>query len=325
MKNVSLKSLKTLKPVHLRIAALVLILFVILISLFSCGKDDEKEVSNENSSVSLPAQSENISSNKENFSEDEENPKENSSSSAVNYYVRLNRGLSSDNNKLVLTSPSQLKTSVDYRGKNFSSTISDEKQISQIISLLQNAKKIPDDSTIVSTSSARSVSLTLPYSDGFGNLYVFEAFLDSSNKTVTIIQDNLSNLYEAKNSVASSIFDLVKPKETSLNAERLNIYSSKNFEKNILKAQSKNSEDFEMILNLVNSLDYFGSSLDLDSPDYLITLLPPNSVQEDNFCYLWLDEKYVKIAFAEDDIAVYSSNQVTSSQIKKWIKNNSVK
>lgn len=322
MKNLSVKSLK---PVHLRIAALALILFVILISLFSCGKDDEKEISEENPSLSLPAQSDELSSNKDTSSEKQEVPAETPSNSAFNYYVRLTRGLSSDENKLVLTVPSQLKASVDYRGEKFSSVISDEAQISSITSLLQNAKKIPDDSTIISTSSARAVSLTLPYSDGFGNLYIFEAFLNNSNKTVTIIQDNLSNLYEAKNSVANSIFDLVKPKETSLNAERLNIYSSKNFEKNILKAQSKNSDDFELILNLVNSLDYFGSSLDLDSPDYLITLLPPNSVQEDNFCYLWLDEKYAKIAFAEDDIAVYSSNQVTSAQVKKWIKNNSVK
>ena len=245
--------------------------------------------------------------------------------SAANYYIRLNSGLSSDETKLVLTPPSQLKASVEYRGQTCTKLFTDAADIEELLALLQNAVRLADDTEVVSTSSSRAVTLTLPYAEGFGNLYVFEGYPNNAKKAVTLIQDNANNLYQAKSTVVDQLFDLVKPVETSLEAERLNIYTTRNYEKSILKAQSKNKDDYALILSILNSLEKCGSSLDLDSPDYLITLLPSNSVQEDDYCYLWLDEKYVKIAFADDDITVYRSTEVTSSQMKKWIKSNGVK
>jgi hypothetical protein len=76
---------------------------------------------------------------------------------------------------------------------------------------------------------------------------------------------------------------------------------------------------------MLNSLEKRGSSLDKSSPDYLMTLLPSNSVQESDYCYLWLDEKNVYIAFADDSITVYEATDVTSSQMKKWVKEHKVK
>ena len=142
---------------------------------------------------------------------------------------------------------------------------------------------------------------------------------------VTLIQDNSNHLYQAKASVAGKLYDLLKPIETSLDAERLNVYTTRDYTKSILKAQSTNKEDYDLIVEILNSLEKSGSSLDLDSPDYLITLLPSNSVAESDYCYIWLDEKELKVAFADDSITVYRSTDVTSSQMKKWIKNNAVK
>lgn len=243
----------------------------------------------------------------------------------ANYYVRLSRGLSSSEEELLLETPSQLKASVEYRGQNCSSTLTEKEEISQILDLIQKAKRLSDDSEIISVSSSRSVSLTLPYTDGYGNLYIFEGYVDGAKKAVTLIQDNSNHLYQCKITVTNQLYDLLKPVETSLNAERLNVYSTRDYTKSILQAQSTNQEDFALIIDILNSLEKSGSSLDLDSPDYLITLLPTNSVSENDYCYLWLDEKELKIAFADDSITVYRSTDVTSSQMKKWIKNNAVK
>lgn len=262
--------------------------------------------------------------NKEN-SEETVSSEEGTQAAVPNYYIRLSRGLSSSEEELLLDTPSQLKASVEYRGQNCSTTLTSEEEISSILNLLQKAKRLPDDSEIVSVSSSRSVSLTLPYVDGYGDLYIFEGYVDGAKKSVTLIQDNSNYLYQTKASVVSQLYDLLKPVETSLNAERLNVYSTRDYTKSILQAQSTNKEDFALLLDVLNSLEKSGSSLDLDSPDYLITLLPSNSVNENDYCYLWLDEKELKIAFVDDSITVYRSTDVTSSQMKKWIKANAVK
>lgn len=253
--------------------------------------------------------------------ESEEAPK----NTVANYYIRLTRGLSSSDSELQLDMPSELKASVEYRGKENNVTYRDETQITTILDLLQKAQRLPDETTIVSMSSSHDVTLTLPYTDGYGNLYIFEGYPNGAKKAVTLIQDNSNHLYQAKGSVASKLYDLLKPIETDLDAERLNVYTTRDYTKSILKAQSTDQEDYELIIEMLNSLEKSGSSLDLDSPDYLITLLPSNSVAENDYCYLWLDEKELKVAFADDSLTVYRSTDVTSSQMKKWIKNNAVK
>ncbi len=245
--------------------------------------------------------------------------------SGANYYVRLTRGLSSSTEELLLTAPSQMKATVEYRGKDRTVTLTEKEDIDKILALLQKAERLPDDTKIVSLSSSHEVSLTLPYSDGFGNIYVFQGYPDGGKKTVTLIQDNANHLYQAKSAVTDQLYDLLKPVEDSLDAERLNIYAARDYDKGSLKAQVKGAKNYALLLEILNSLEKSGSSLDLDSPDYLIGLLPSNSVQESNYCYLWLDEKQVKIAFADDDLTVYRSTEVSSSQLKKWIKEFSVK
>ena len=245
--------------------------------------------------------------------------------SVANYYIRLTRGLSSSDSELLLELPPELKASVEYRGKDNNITYREEGDISAILELLQKAQRLPDDTTIVSMSSSHDVTLTLPYSDGYGNLYIFEGYPNGAKKAVTLIQDNSNHLYQAKAVVASKLYDLLKPIETSLDAERLNVYTTRDYTKSILKAQSTNKEDYVLIIDMLNSLEKSGSSLDLDSPDYLITLLPSNSVAESDYCYIWLDDKELKVAFADDSVTVYRSTDVTSSQMKKWIKNNAVK
>lgn len=254
-----------------------------------------------------------------------EEPADLPDNTVANYYIRLARGLSSSDSELQLELPSELKASVEYRGKDNNVTYREESDISSILELLQKAQRLPDETTIVSMSSSHDVTLTLPYSDGYGNLYIFEGYPNGAKKAVTLIQDNSNHLYQAKASVAGKLYDLLKPIETSLDAERLNVYTTRDYTKSILKAQSTNKEDYDLIVEILNSLEKSGSSLDLDSPDYLITLLPSNSVAENDYCYLWLDEKELKVAFADDSITVYRSTDVTSSQMKKWIKNNAVK
>ncbi len=245
--------------------------------------------------------------------------------SAANYYVRLNRGLSSSQEELLLTAPSQLKVKLEYRSKEQVTILKEEKEIEEILSLIQKAKRLPDDTKLISMSSSHEVSLTLPYSDGFGDVYVFQGYTNGGKKLLTLIQDNENHLYEAKSSVADQLYDLLKPVESSLDAERLNIYGTRDYDKGSLKAQIKGTKNYALLLSVLNSLEKSGSSLDLDSPDYLITLLPSNSVQEKDYCYLWLDEKQVRIAFADDNITVYRSTEVGSSQMKKWIKEFAVK
>ena len=254
-----------------------------------------------------------------------ENTEEPVKTSAANYYVRLNRGLSSSEEKLLVEQPSQLKTSVEYRGKTTTQTLKEEDKINQILSLLSGAERLADDTKIVSTSNSHDVTLTLPYVDGFGNLYIFEGYPNGAKKSVTLIQDNLNHLYQAKTGAVNQLYDLLKPVESTLGAERLNLYGAHNFEKGSLQAQVKKEADHALMLQVLNSLEKRGSSLEMDSPDYLVTLLPSNSVQEKEFCYLWLDEKNVHIAFADDSITVYEATDVTSSQMKKWVKEHKVK
>lgn len=244
---------------------------------------------------------------------------------AANYYVRLTRGLSSSEEKLVLENPIQLKTSVEYRGKVSEKTLINSEEIESILSLLQNAERLPEDTTIISTSASHDVSLILPYMDGYGNLYVFEGYPNAAKKSVTLIQDNSNHLYQCKADVINKLYDMIKPVETSLNAERVSVYGCRGYDKGSLKAQCKDKEEFDLLLNMLNSLEKQGSSLDLDDPDYIISLLPENSVTEDNFCYLWTDSKQLKVAFVEDSITVYESTEVTSSQMKKWVKEFAVK
>ena len=263
-------------------------------------------------------------------SEDSETPNEepsadHTSNAVANYYIRLTRGLSSSDSELQLELPIELKASVEYRGKDNNVTFREESDIAAVLGLLQKAQRLPDDTTIISISSSHDVTLTLPYSDGYGNLYIFEGYPDGSKKAVTLIQDNSNHLYQTKSAVAERLYDLLKPVESSLDAERLNIYSSRNYSKSILQAQSINKKDYDLIVDILNSLEKCGSSLDLDDPDYLITLLPSNSVSEKDYCFLWMDEKELKIAFADDSFTVYRSTDVTSAQMKKWIKSNSVK
>ncbi len=260
----------------------------------------------------------------------EENPseepaKENISNDVANYYIRLTRGLSSSDTQLLLQLPAELKASVEYRGQDNTVIFREENDINAVLDLLQNAERLPDETTIISMSSSHDVTLTLPYSDGYGNLYIFEGYPNGSKKAVTLIQDNSNHLYQAKAATAEKLYDLLKPVEDNLDAERLNVYSSRNYAKSILQAQSTNKKDYALIVDILNSLEKCGSSLDLDEPDYLITLLPSNSVSEKDYCFLWLDDKELKIAFADDSFTVYRSTDVTSSQIKKWIKANSVK
>ena len=257
-------------------------------------------------------------------SEENETPAVNNTS-AANYYVRLTRGLSSSEEKLVLEQPIQLKASVEYRGKVSEKTMLHAEEIDAILSLLQNSERLPDDTKIVSISGSHDVSLILPYLDGYGNLYVFEGYPNGAKKSVTLIQDNSNHLYQCKASVIDKLYDMLKPVETSLNAERVSVYSCRDYEKGSLKAQCKDKAEFELLLTMLNSLEKQGSSLDLDDPDYIISLLPENSVTEDNYCYLWLDGKQLKVAFVEDSITVYESTEVTSSQMKKWVKEFGVK
>ncbi len=245
--------------------------------------------------------------------------------SAANYYVRLTRGLSSSEEKLVLEHPIQLKTSVEYRGKASEKTLLNKEEIDSILSLLQNAERLPEETEVISTSGSHDVSLILPYMDGYGNLYVFEGYPDGAKKSVTLIQDNSNHLYQTKADVIDKLYDMIKPVETSLNAERISVYSCRDYEKGSLKAQCKDKEEFSLLLSMLNSLEKQGSSLDLDDPDYIISLLPQNSVSEDNYCYLWLDGKQLKVAFVEDSFTVYESTEVTSSQMKKWVKEFGVK
>ncbi len=271
-----------------------------------------------------PAESE-TSITEEEPSEEADEPDTNDNNTAANYYIRLTRGLSASDSELQLELPSELKASVEYRGKENNVTYAEESDISAILELLQKAQRLPDETTIVSMSSSHDVTLTLPYADGYGNLYIFEGYPNGAKKAVTLIQDNSNHLYQTKASVANKLYDLLKPIETSLDAERLNVYTTRDYTKSILKAQSTNKNNYGLIIDMLNSLEKSGSSLDLDSPDYLITLLPSNSVAENDYCYLWLDEKELKVAFADDSITVYRSTDVTSSQMKKWIRDNSVK
>lgn len=275
--------------------------------------------------VGSPSAPEESEENSEEETPAEEIPDEQPKNTAANYYVRLNRGLSSSAEELLLEQPSQLKTSLEYRGKNTTEILRDEAEISKILSLLSGAKRLSADTEVISTSTSHDVTLTLPYADGFGNLYIFEGYPDGAKKAVTLIQDNQNNLYQAKNTVANQLYDLLKPVETSLDAERINIYGGRNYEKGSLQAQIKDKKEYALILNMLNSLEKRGSSLDKSSPDYLMTLLPSNSVQESDYCYLWLDEKNVYIAFADDSITVYEATDVTSSQMKKWVKEHKVK
>lgn len=120
----------------------------------------------------------------------EEAPVETPAQSAANYYVRLNRGLSSSEEALILVPPSQMKSSLEYRGKTNNKTLKDEEEIAAVLALIDGAKRLPDDTEIISTSTSHDVTLTLPYSDGFGNLYIFEGYADGAKKAVTLIQDN---------------------------------------------------------------------------------------------------------------------------------------
>ncbi|MGN0664155.1 MAG: hypothetical protein ACI4L5_03685 [Negativibacillus sp.] len=301
-------------------AAGICIFGFLLTYLSSAIRSDQSQ--NTVAPPSLPTENTVSSGNSVNTEETEDSKNQNG---VANYYIRLTRGLSSSEDALILTVPSQLKASVEYRGETYTSILTEEEKIQQLLDPLQNSALLPDETTVVSTSSSRAVSLILPYSDGFGNLYVFEGYPNGSKKAVTLIQDNKNHLYQAKADVASRLFDLVKPMETSLDAERLNIYSTRDYTKSILQAQSNKESDYSLLLSVLNSLEKQGSSLDLDSPDYLITLLPSNSVQETDYCYLWLDEKQLKISFADDPIPVYRSTDVTSSQMKQWIKEHSVK
>ena len=244
---------------------------------------------------------------------------------AANYYVRLTRGLSSSEEKLVLENPIQLKTAVEYRGKVHEKTLMSSEDIEEILTLLQNAERLPDDTNVISTSGSHDISLILPYVDGYGNLYVFEAYPNAAKKSVTLIQDNSNRLYQCKADVIDKLYDMIKPVESSLHAERVSVYGCRGYEKGSLKAQCKDKAEFDLLLTMLNSLEKQGSSLDLDDPDYIISLLPENSVTEDNYCYLWLDGKQLKAAFVDDSITVYESTEVTSSQMKKWVKEFSVK
>lgn len=240
----------------------------------------------------------------------------------VNYYVRLNRGLSSSEETLVLTTPSQLTASVEYRGEQCQQVISDAETLEALLSPLENAPRLEADAQLLSTASARSVNLTLPYSDGCGSLYIFSATVNGGKKPVTVVQDNVNHLYQCKAAVVDQLYDLLKPVETSLEAERLSLYSGRNYEKGSLLAQTKEPEAFGLILSAINSLERQGSSLDLPSPDYLLCLLPHNSVSEKDYCYLWVGEKQLLLAFADDSESVYRATNVTSSQLKRWIKAN---
>ncbi len=249
----------------------------------------------------------------------EEKP-EDDVASAANYYVRLTRGLSSSEDMLVLTAPSQLKTKLEYRSKEQTAILKDGEKINEILTIIQDAKRLDKDTQIISTSGSHDVSLTLPYKDGFGDIFVFQGYVDGSKKAVTIIQDNVNKLYQAKSDVADKLYDLLKPVETRLDAERINVYAARDYNKGSLKAQVKGNKNYDIVLSVLNSLEKSGSSLALDSPDYVLTLLPNNSVQEKDYFYMWLDEKQVKIAFADDDLTVYKATDVSSREMKKWIK-----
>jgi len=243
----------------------------------------------------------------------------------VNYYVRLNRGLSSAEEALVLTTPVELRASVEYRGQNCERIVSDAQALEDLLAPLQNAPRLEEEAQLLSTSSSRAVSLTLPYSDGCGSLYIFSATVDGGKKPVTVVQDNVNRLYQCKAAVVDQLYDLVKPVETSLDAERLSLYGGRNYEKGSLLAQTKEPEAFELILSTINSLEKQGSSLDLPSPDYLLCLLPHNSVSEKDYAYLWVSEKQLLIAFADDSSTVYRSTNVSASQLKRWVKDYKVK
>ncbi len=251
--------------------------------------------------------------------EQEEEPADDVTS-AANYYVRLTRGLSSSEDMLVLTAPSQLKTKLEYRSKEQTAILKDGEKINEILAIIQDAKRLDKDAKIISTSGSHDVSLTLPYKDGFGDIFVFQGYVDGSKKAVTIIQDNMNKLYQAKSDVADRLYDLLKPVETRLDAERLNVYAARDYDKGSLKAQVKGNKNYDIILSVLNSLEKSGSSVDLDAPDYILSLLPSNSVQEQDYFYMWLDGKQVKIAFADDKMTVYESTEVSSKEMKKWIK-----
>lgn len=240
----------------------------------------------------------------------------------VNYYVRLNRSLSSSEEALVLTSPSQLSASVEYRGQDCQQILTDAETLEALLSPLQNAPRLAEDAQLLSTASSRAVNLTLPYSDGCGSLYIFSATVNGGKKPVTVVQDNVNRLYQCKAAVVDQLYDLLKPVESSLEAERLSLYSGRNYEKGSLLAQTKEPEAFGLILSAINSLERQGSSLDLPSPDYLLCLLPHNSVSEKDYCYLWVQEKQLLLAFADDSESVYRATNVSSSQLKRWIKDN---
>lgn len=248
-----------------------------------------------------------------------------SSAPVANYSIRLERGLSESEEILLLKLPAQMKTSMEYRGKEVTATWTEESDILDLLNRIQKAERLPDQTEILSLSTSRSITFTLPYPDGYGNLYIFEGFVNGAKKAATIIQDNRNCLYSCNASVVSQLYDTLKPIETSLNAEKINVYSCRDYNKSILQAQCTQEEETQLLLDILNSLEKVGSSLDLSAPSYLIALLPSNSVSESEYCYVWTDEKQVKIAFADDSLTVYRSSAVTSSQMKKWIKEHSVK
>lgn len=239
----------------------------------------------------------------------------------ANYYVKRTQGLSREEDRLVLEPPLELKTSVEYLTQEPSVLLhQDKKEIEKVTQLLHNAKRIPDDSKVIALSNSHPVTLTLSYGDGYGNLYVFLGYSEQCKKPVTLIQDNLNRLYQTKESVSQTLFELAKPTITTLNAKKVNIYTTKHLRKKTLHAQIIEEEDCKPFLTMLNSLKKEGRSDDLSAPDYLVCIIENGKFEEEERWYLWLHEKEVLMAFASDPSTIYRADELTSRSLKRQIK-----
>ena len=127
MKILHVKSLRTIT-----LAAGICVLGFLLAYLSGglIGEEPQNQPSTSLPTVDLEVGSPSVPEESEENSEEEtpaeEIPEEQPKNTAANYYVRLNRGLSSSAEELLLEQPSQLKTSLEYRGKNTTEILRDE-------------------------------------------------------------------------------------------------------------------------------------------------------------------------------------------------------
>ena len=242
----------------------------------------------------------------------------------IRYHTQLTHSLSKDEDKLVLDLPLRIAAKAEYvRDEAFSVLLTEQVEKEAVLAVLQQAKRLPEETSVLSTSDFHPVTLTLFYQEGYGSLYIFGGYIRGNKKPVTLIQDNANRLYQADEAAAEKLFQLVRPEIRSLGVSRLNIYNTKHFRKNSLLAQISEEKGFEPFLLMVNSLEKQGVP-DLGAPDYLVTGVGSGPDAEEMF-FLWTDEKQVLLSFADEPSVIYKSQGLTSKAFKKLVKTYSVK